>query len=361
MSDSRSSMPRPEWEPSWTQTPPSVSKSRSPIVAGISVFLSLLVGGVVAVAAYSASGRTQTALWVTVGAVIGSLLAGMAGVIGVFGINRRSSPASLRVAILGLPQVGKTTLITACFHEIFSRRVNISAVMSGSRSFEMLNDNIGRLASGLPLRPTRDQDLAAYRFEVPPSGFLTQRYRVEFGDFPGEDTKKYIEEYGPWIHATPFFEWALTCDAFVFCIDAGPLTAKYKSGISGIAGEYVGQSSAMVRAAWQHIVTSFGPRRSNYIRRSPVLLTFTKLDLFFRENEEKSAPKLIEVSAEDVGRAQEWLRFEYSDLIRYLEGETSHFSVVATSSFATTLGARLGISDFLRGVLPRQAFARDSR
>ena len=368
MSDARGSS-RPEWESGWNNAPPRASVQR---VSWLSLFI-FAVGAVTSVTLATvvyllSSGKTSSSvLWISVSSAIA--IASLLGVVGVFALNQRNSVSSLRIAVLGMPQVGKTTLITACFQEIFSRRISIRAVMSGTRSFEALNDNISRLAAGSPLKPTTDQDVAAYRFEIEPSHFLSPRYRVEFGDFPGEDTKRYAEEYGPWLHKTPFFEWALTCDGFAFCINVGPLSSFFRSeGDPAIqfeddgvlmrkeAAAYVAESSAAIRAAWQHIVASFGPQRVADLRKDPLLLVFTKLDLLFRSSGVEKAPHTMELTELEADSARQWLTHQFDELASYLAGETRDFSVVVTSSFATTHAARLGISDFLHNILPSRAF-----
>lgn len=372
MSSSRGGRSRPEWDAEWASTPPRTSVKRFSSSSLLSAIAGVTASFAIGLTAYLLSTTGKVSNSILLGVFTGATVAIATAVFVVFiAINQRNSISSLRVAVLGMPQVGKTTLITACFQEIFSRRVNIRAVMSGKRSFEALNNNISRLAAGLPLEPTKDQDVAAYRFEIEPTGLLSPRYRVEFGDFPGEDTKKYIEEYGPWLHKTPFFEWALTCDAFVFCVNAGPLQDAFKNSRDLATGFfaspefdraeqdssiYVAESSAAIRAAWQHIVASFGSRRTAYLRRYPLLLVFTKVDLLFREPYAEQAPRTMEIRHRDVHAAETWLTGRFGDLVRYLEEETKNFSVVATSSFATTDKARLGISEFLHKILPSGAF-----
>jgi Double-GTPase 2 len=375
MSESRESSNRPEWRADWDDRPPRASGSRPSPQFLLFVLAGAIASIIVAVFVYlvSTSKISASFLWTVLGAVAG--VAGIFTATIVTWLNQRTSVVPVRIAVLGLPQVGKTTLITACFQEIFSRRINIRAVMSGTRSFESLNDNIARLAAGAPLKPTSDQDVAAYRFEIAPSGWLTPRYRVEFGDFPGEDTEKYVEQYGPWLHKTPFFEWALTCDAFVFCVDSGRLSDIFKAQqgrIEDISPEaksvrqvealaYIAQTSAAVRTAWQHIVADFGPRRVTYARRSPLLLVFTKVDLLFRYGESEKAPKIVDVPEFWASDAQAFLMDQFSELIRYLGGETSQFHAVATSSFAASGGGdRLGINEFLHDILPKRAFVSGS-
>jgi GTPase SAR1 family protein len=355
---------RPEWVSSLGDRP----AERSSRLLIINVVLSVLaaasvgiVGGLTSVFGY----KTQN--WVLLVGVAAAVIAAGVLTTWVVVLGSRASPRSLRIAILGMPRVGKTTLITACFQEIFSRNVNIRVTMSGRRSFELLNDNISRLAVGQQLKPTSDQDVAAYRFEVPPTGFLGGRYRVELGDFPGSDTEQYIEEYGPWLHGTPFFDWVLTCDAFVFCVNAEPLALSFKEEFEKdqIAADehyrtttlaYVEQSSAQVRAAWQNIVASFDSRRIRYLRNARVLLVFTKIDMFFRFEKVELAPLTVHLDVRDVEVAEEWLKDRFKDLNKYLDSETNNFAVAATSCFATSGPSRVGISEFLHGVLPRGVF-----
>lgn len=357
---------RPEWQRSWSDAPASKSRLNLWLVVLLAIAIPILGAGLATALFSVTTANNGSSVWIAVGSIVGVVVAVSATITSTYILNRRSSPTSVRIAILGMPQVGKTTLITACFQEIFSRRVNLQPVMSGTRSFEHLNENISRLSAGLTLTPTRDQDVAAYRFEVTPSRLLAPRYRVEFGDFPGEDTERYVKEYGPWLHGTPFFEWALTCDSFAFCVDSGPLVKHYKMDNRSSAENaalYIAQSSATVRAAWQNIVASFDSRRIAYLRRSPVLLAFTKADLLLRtadQQVESGIPAVIHIPEHAMDEVQNWLRGQFADLINYFQGETKNFSTVATSAFAMSEAGRVGINEFLHGVLPAQAFSHAS-
>jgi hypothetical protein len=119
--------------------------------------------------------------------------------------------------------------------------------------------------------------------------------------------------------------------------------------------------TAAVRAAWQNIVASFADRRINYLRRAQVLVVFTKVDLLFRPSDLADGDMLlqaIELSKIDLDLAQHWLEEQFSDLLSYMNLETRHFNSVATSALAISGESRVGISQFLHGVLPAGAFSR---
>lgn len=299
--------------------------------------------------------------------VTASTLIGLAGIgVALITLNSASLGRSHNVAILGFPRSGKTTLLVSIFGEIFARRIGIRAIPRGPRNIEMINGYLAMLERGEALRPTTDQDRTAFRMDLTTRHFpFARTYKVDFGDFPGEDTNKYVYEYGEWLHTTPFFRWVLEADALIFVIDL----ATYLQNTEGRAN-FVAMQTSAVRAAWQHIVDNYRDLKKDP-RRLPVVLAFTKADLFgiTVATEEDDAAELLERSIIRLGfgaipsvhEINEPLLYggqsdtlkDFDDLLTYLQDEVWRFRAIFVSSFGTFHGHRLGVENLLTAVLPR--------
>jgi len=106
---------------------------------------------------------------------------------------------------------------------------------------------LAKLELGKTLGPTTDQDLFAYRIDIIRGKIFKQRYKVEIGDFPGEDSQKLTEQFGDWFHETPYFKWAMEADAFVFIIDVAEIFNEDS------AKQYAARIAQAIRAAWQRL------------------------------------------------------------------------------------------------------------
>jgi hypothetical protein len=225
-----------------------------------------------------------------------------------------------------------------------------------------LNDSsIRKLEQGNALGPTLDQDVFAYRSNVRVNRFpIPLVYKVEFGDFPGDDSREYIRNYGPWLHTTPFFKWLVESDCVIFAVDL----AEYRKSrqVSG----FVAELSAAIRAAWQHLV-DYDAVRNEAANRRLVVLAFTKTDILTRPLPSRSdqlqkaimklgfgdkIPPPHEFDPEELEWEEAQVKNDFEDLIAYLTSEIDRFHVVFVSCFGTLGGQRLGIERLLRIVLP---------
>jgi molybdopterin-guanine dinucleotide biosynthesis protein len=98
---------------------------------------------------------------------------------------------SHKIAVVGLPGAGKTTLITALF-ELVQRGTHLKNVrLHGLQTIETVNRNIARLNSGERIGPTKEKDVFIFRFSYLQLRFLIARsYDVEIADFPGEYSER---------------------------------------------------------------------------------------------------------------------------------------------------------------------------
>lgn len=286
--------------------------------------------------------------------------------------GRFQEPQSYYVAILGFPKSGKTTLIISLFGEAFARRLPVKMMPKGEKTIDMVNQSLSLLERGRSLGPTQDQDRFSFRGEVIfKEAFFSKKYNVEFGDFPGHDSKQYMEEYGPWLHKTEFFKWVSDSDALIFVIDLSHYINPRKRS------DYISEMSSAIRAAWQHFV-DINEYRINRIRRIPIILAFNKADLFsigiryygvetrispthIHEIEEKIMnlgfgniiPEIKEIQYSDFIDGKDKVINDFNNIIKYLKNESNNVHVIFTSSFGLYQGIRLGIRELFISVLPK--------
>jgi GTPase SAR1 family protein len=284
-----------------------------------------------------------------------------------FRLYVRTTPRAYNVAIIGFPKSGKTTLITSVFREIFaSRIVGFRASLRGNSTIERVNENIEKLEKGISVGPTYDQTKFSYSTNVEiKRGIFPLYYKVEFGDFPGNDSEIYMNKYGDWLHKTEFFQWVMDCDALIFVIDLAEYLKNYKREKE----EYTAKISKAIRAAWQYYYEYNNERsKSLKLRRRPIVLCFTKTDSFdvyyeYRySNEEVSkelekysfgneVPSIHEISPRVFEEGEVLVKKDFNDLIRYFESESNNFHFIFTSCFGTKDGKKLGIQELISLVL----------
>jgi GTPase SAR1 family protein len=266
-------------------------------------------------------------------------------------------PASYRIAVLGFPRTGKTTLITALFAYLFREGVRgASIVPRGDETIQRINADMEQLELGRPIGPTTDQDVFAYRAEVRvPSVLTSRRYKLEIGDFPGESTVTFTEQYGDWLHRTKYFEWAISADAFMFVLDTGSI-------LSDQTGEYVARQKRAFRAAWQRLQEHYLEGSADLAKR-PLILVFSKADFLLLPRSElrwpevlKKIPSMVSVDEARIDHEALDLRSRFADLIEYFERESRRFAIVFASVFVDVDGERLGVPRIARYIMPRSTF-----
>ena len=289
-------------------------------------------------------------------------------------MNRRL-PSAYRIAIIGFPQSGKSFLITAIFNDLFAGKIPAYKIVPrGSEAIERINNNIERLETSKAIGPTKDQEVFAYRTDLFRKSYLFQRkWKAELGDFPGEDSEKFFKEYEYWLHKTPYFNWAISSDAYIFVIDL----ADYF--IADEPKEFIHRMSSSFRAAWQHLNNYYISGNQN-LQRTPVSLVFTKSDLiirypdliqdFIKSNlkDRKNFIELIKRTGingfdrldfcdDDNPQIEHQLFYdiekEFSGIIEYFHIQTKKLRVQFVSAVTTTSEGSLGISSLLSHILPR--------
>ena len=190
---------------------------------------------------------------------------------------RKNIKIAHNIAVIGFPKSGKTTLITSIFDGImFYNVLSLNAVVRGEDTINKVNEDMEKLKIGKRLGATTDQDVFAYRFDMTKREFFYKKnVKVQIGDFPGEDSELFYNNFGPWLHKTPFFKWVMQADSFIFVIDiASVLLDNHK---------YKAQMIKSIIAAWQHIV-EYHIESEKKIHRKSVNIVFTKSDLLLYHN-----------------------------------------------------------------------------
>ena len=297
--------------------------------------------------------------------IVGLLISIVSGMLSSY--LRDKLPSAYRIAAIGFPKSGKTTLITSLFSELFANRLGIQVIPRGLETIERVNDNIAKLELGKSVGATTDKDVFAYRVDVIRGKFFKSRYKVEIGDFPGEDSQQFTEEFGHWFHHTPYFKWAMEADAFMFVVDLAPALVPTKE--YGTPREYVAKMTQAIRAAWQRL-NEYHYEGQQQLSKKSVVLVFTKSDLFGITSEVTdldavtqeilklgfdTIPTPNEIDAAKFKNGQEMVLKMFADLISYMKNQDSRFQTIFVGCFSFEPGQRqqrLGIKKLLDAILP---------
>jgi GTPase SAR1 family protein len=207
------------------------------------------------------------------------IIIGLSFIISITSLIGRRIPQKFSVAIIGFPRSGKTTLLMSLFDHILSKKIEFNNIkIEGSETIERVNHFISLINIRKQIPPTQDQEIFAYRTSIKRQTILGSRIiKIEFGDFPGEQSKEFSEKYNNWFHRTPYFKWVKDADAYIFIVDFGDyLINKEEDNL----GFFVSTTTASMRAAWQHLI-EYNYENKFDLKRNPIILLFSKLDLAY--------------------------------------------------------------------------------
>ena len=231
----------------------------------------------------------------------------------------------------------------------------------GTQTIERINVSLEMLDLKRPIGPTRDQDRFSFRADVTRGRFFSRTYKIEFGDFRGEESQIYSEEYESDLLNPEFLKWIIESDGLIFVVDIGQYLMNDES-----RQKYIAKMTKALRGAWQHFLDN-NEYRIKKVKRQPLILVFTKADLFGVTREpsnwnyiEKKIAKFgfnevppikeIDHYAYEIGKNK--VKEDFGELIQYFEREAPNFQVLFTSSFGLLDGKRLGFRDLIMAVLP---------
>jgi hypothetical protein len=318
-------------------------------------------------------------------------------------------PTSHKIAILGLPGAGKTTLITALFEAIQKGTGVPNARLHGLNTISVVNRYIAKLNGGERVGPTRESDIFVFRFSYLKRDLLFRRsYDVEIADFPGEysgqisSSESFREEFkadGLPSLATPgnleefdyvlfhkeFFSWIASSREYLFVIDLSAIYSSVNPRKS------IAEMAARIRTSWQVIEDATSERGVGSIRNRAVTLVFTKTDSLIPamkgnvdlwsllDSDNSTSPPLTNELAvagqskqviADGGEANNLAitrkessdllqrivlanDYAFRDMISFFRGRTRRFSIAYTSMVISDPGGgRLGVMSVLKKCLP---------
>ena len=116
--------------------------------------------------------------------------------------SARRTKFSHKIAVIGFPRSGKTTLISTMFGKLISTEISRQIRVSGEETIARVSENYKRILDGKHLAQTTDDDVFLFRFQYVRRAFsrlFFRTYDVEIADFPGEyssslDRKKRLRD-----------------------------------------------------------------------------------------------------------------------------------------------------------------------
>lgn len=257
--------------------------------------------------------------------IASSLVSALTGIAFLFfrsrGLFGEPIPISHKIAIVGLPESGKTTLITAIF-ELIMRGIHLPEVrLHGLNTIKTVNKNLEALSGGKKIAPTLEDQVFVYRFSYikKATPWFSRVYDVEIADFPGQYTQR-ISEYKPTArprrgHAydyeapsdgsatatrgypysrtseyertnvedefldldytlfdNEFFSWIASSREFLFVVDLSRIYSA--ENVIGAIAEFTSKA----RTSWQVIEDAVSERGLGSARSRSVHIVFTKFD-----------------------------------------------------------------------------------
>lgn len=134
--------------------------------------------------------------WGAVFPILVFLLAAASGTLAALVIRSSKLKYSHKIAVIGFPRSGKTTLISMLFSRIIRSSVASRVRVSGKETIDRVSKYYEIISSGKNIGPSTDKDVFSYRFQYEEhrSYFFPSRiFDVEIADFPGEYSSSIAE------------------------------------------------------------------------------------------------------------------------------------------------------------------------
>jgi GTPase involved in cell partitioning and DNA repair len=236
---------------------------------------------------------------------------------------------SKRIAVIGAPRAGKTSLIAVLIDSIMSSDLARYTSVLGTETVDRVSRTIASIRAGIPLAPTTDSEVFNYRYLIskPLLGVIPIKYEMEFADFPGE----YSDELGSslasfdsfaGLYKKQFFDWIVRSDAYVFAVDVSELgIEKNEEGFLYLTRTTLSIKNAVLLLKQELLDKS--------VYRRPCALVFTKSDVY-PENSEHGL-----LSKEQEARVME----EFQELLQFLKNNFQKFEVFFHSSYRANAAA----------------------
>ena len=272
-------------------------------------------------------------------------------------------PVSYRIAFLGRPRSGKTSLLAAMFDEILNSPEQKRIRITGSTTIRKIGEITHSLDTHRKVSPTQAQDRFLFRFFYQPASFLRRflRYEVEITDFPGEysddlfaasedERLTYDEQF---LIDSEYLSWATHSHLLILAIDSAEWLRQGSEYSQTISHK---MRSTILALAEQRSEASISDRPYK------IALVFTKVDMWDMLSNPENLDFKNEAAFRYNCRSVDELRnnilkevhLEFSTLTNYLENSNHDFKIFMTSSLKSEDNKeRYGIKDLLAFCLPR--------
>ena len=156
------------------------------------------------------------------------------------------------IAVLGYPRSGKSIFITSLInHLLYEKGSDYETIKINDETKKKLKDNIKCLNSRIPFKRTNTESIFPYRVDISKGKFLLKKnYKLQIGDFTGDNSAQFHNGYRQWFHKSPSFIWTLQADAFIFVVDLAEVLAQYEDDF------YCEKVSNAIYKAWKRIEKS---------------------------------------------------------------------------------------------------------
>lgn len=251
--------------------------------------------------------------------------------------------STLRVAVIGRSQSGKTSLITIFFDRIISGKAARYVSVTGTDTADRVRDQLLKLTTDLYIGPTRDKDVFSYRYNVnKPFLFVKRKIAVEVADFPGEYSEELGSNYSNEIEYNPheslglyrkeFFSWVVNADRYIFVIDGAKAFELFQSDQRGFE-DYVAITTIELKNA---VIRLKQELLDDDVSRRHVMLVFSKADVFDHKYGYKNLLPDGEISTRITSLN---IEKEYDDLFQFMRNNFRSVESVRHSSLARTRDA----------------------
>lgn len=266
-----------------------------------------------------------------------------------FKILNKGVNYSFRVAVIGLPRTGKTSIITVVFNRLITGKIARYISVTGAETVDRITNLMLEINNGVNLGPTNDNDVFAYRFSVTKSFPIKRKYDVEVADFPGEYSEMLGEDLisqqeNQGLFKRKFLSWVLRADRYIFTID---LVRFRQSFIDGVSEKYAANIDIKFKNA---VLLLKQELLDEDVYRRPVLVVFSKADALLVPKEEflgqydqhgvaKDSvvlPKKF-ITTIDIEKliSSYSIEYEFSELLQFMRSNFKSVETVYHSSYST--------------------------
>ena len=280
----------------------------------------------------------------------------------------RYNPSDYFIAVLGYPKSGKSIFITSFIDYLIHKKISgYKTIKIENETAKRLKKDIKCLNSHIPFDQTGTESVFPYIVDIskgkPP---LKKYFKVQIGDFSGDDSAQFSEGYRQWFHKSPSFVWAKQANAFIFVIDLAEVLAQYDDDF------YCKKVSDGIYEAWKQIEKShLGGKKK--LKDKPIVIVFTKADLlltfykllgpkpqdqmrikmFQAGFSKKLLPQTINIKKDLDPDLYTLIEEKFSDVIFYLKRKSKKYNTVFFSHFLTLNYLPLGIEKVIDLILPK--------